>query len=122
MSALPTQPAPSSSGDHITITAEEYRRLKRLEAEHKALERAGTKLNNPDTKWVGAEDAAARFAGSRLKRARAERGLSQAQLAQEVGVDQSTISRIESDPDRSTLAQLRAVAQALGIDISDLIA
>lgn len=113
--------APSSSGDHITITAEEYRRLKRIEAEHNALERAEAKLADPNTKWVSGQDAAARFAGSRLKRARTERGMSQAALAQHIGVDQSTISRLESEPDRSTLAQLRAIAKVLGVDVSDLI-
>lgn len=119
--SAPTQPTPSSSGDHITITAEEYRRLKRLEAEQVATERAARKLNHPDTRWVSADDASARFIGSRLKRARTERGLSQAELARALGVDQSTISRIETDPDRSTLAQLRAIAHALQVDISDLL-
>lgn len=60
--------------------------------------------------------------GDRVKRARSQAGLTQAQLAHKVGVSVVTISRIErgetTDPESSTL---RGIAEATGISSSWLI-
>lgn len=53
---------------------------------------------------------------------RKSRGLSQAELADLVGVEQPTISRVERDSDSVTLRTLKQIAKALGVNVSDLFA
>jgi transcriptional regulator with XRE-family HTH domain len=55
--------------------------------------------------------------GKRLRRARERQGLSQDQLARNVGVGQSTISRIE-DGGQTTTAVLAEVARKLGYSLT----
>lgn len=51
---------------------------------------------------------------------RRARGLTQLDLAERVGVEQPTISRLERGNDAVTLRLLRDVAQALGVTVADL--
>lgn len=51
---------------------------------------------------------------------RLERGLSQQQLAQNVGTSQSRLSRIESGLDDPRLSTVRKLAEALGVGIETL--
>lgn len=51
---------------------------------------------------------------------RKERGLSQVELADLAGVEQSTISKLERGSDSVTLRTMNAVANALGVDLADL--
>lgn len=50
-----------------------------------------------------------------VQEVRVQKGFSQAQLAQRVGVDQSQISRIESGKISPSLAMLDKIADALGV-------
>lgn len=58
---------------------------------------------------------------SKLRAMRLERGLSQAQLAERTGYDQSTIQRLESGRRRMKDYQYAALARALGCTASELI-
>lgn len=55
-----------------------------------------------------------------MKQIRVARGLSQRDLADLVGVDQSTIQRAEAMKDGARMEVYRMVAQALNVEIADL--
>jgi transcriptional regulator with XRE-family HTH domain len=56
--------------------------------------------------------------GRALQQARAARGISQTELALELGVPQSTISAMESGKSTIYLRRLLAIARATGIDFT----
>ena len=60
--------------------------------------------------------------GMQLARIRKSKGLSQVALAEIVGVEQPTISRIERGDEGVTLRQLKAVAEALDITLAEMFA
>ncbi len=102
---------------HVLMPIEEYQRIR---AEQLARETASV-LRDPKAKWYTVEEVALRLAGSRIEKARKAAGLTQKALAQKMGVPQSQISRIESNPDRSTVRTIRRIAAALGVDVRSLI-
>ena len=55
-----------------------------------------------------------------MKQIRVARGLAQRDLADLVGVDQSTIQRAEAMKDGARMEVYRMVAQALNVEIADL--
>lgn len=57
----------------------------------------------------------------RIRELRLKLGLSQAQLAQQVGLDQSLVSRYESGNRTPGLDDLEKFAQCLGCSVRDLI-
>ncbi|HLV18438.1 MAG TPA: helix-turn-helix transcriptional regulator [Pseudomonas sp.] len=57
-----------------------------------------------------------------LKQAREQAGLTQIELAERVGCDQSVISRIESGQRAVTLQRLKHIAKALGVPLAQLLA
>ena len=57
-----------------------------------------------------------------LREARAEAGLSQSQLAELLGEPQSFVSKYESGTRRLDLVELREITEALGVELSALIA
>jgi DNA-binding XRE family transcriptional regulator len=102
---------------HVLLPVAEYERiLDQLEA--RVLERI---LDEPGTRWIPASDAALRLAGESLADARRRAGLTQKQLAERLDMPQSQISRIERNPDRTTVRTLRRVAAALGLDIGSML-
>ena len=62
-----------------------------------------------------------RTIGSRTRAARLDRELTQEQLAERVGLDRKTINRLENGTYSPLVDHLLLVAQALGIDIADLL-
>jgi len=78
-------------------------------------------FDDPNVEWVNARDLALQIAGDRIAAARNARGLTQKALADKLGVPQSQISRIERNPDRTTVRTLRRIARALAVDISALV-
>lgn len=50
-----------------------------------------------------------------LKEARKKMGLTQYELAEKCGMIQPEISRVERDPERSTLRMLKRIAKGLGM-------
>ena len=59
--------------------------------------------------------------GDLIKKARTAAGLTQPQLAEKIGVTQSSISLWEKGHREPALHQLRAIATALGVPIRTLI-
>lgn len=57
-----------------------------------------------------------------LRKARLEAGLTQIELAASIGCSQSDISRIESGQRDITLERLKAIAEALGVPVAQLLA
>src|SRR3954462_12593833 len=57
----------------------------------------------------------------RLKRLRAEKGLSQARLAARAELDPSTVNQIERGAREASPATLRKLADALGVSLADLL-
>jgi len=56
--------------------------------------------------------------GHALQQARAARGISQMDLAKELGIPQSTVSAMESGKSTIYLRRLLAIARATGIDFT----
>jgi transcriptional regulator with XRE-family HTH domain len=59
---------------------------------------------------------------ARLKALRVERGLSQEEVAERAGMAPSTLSRLESGARRLALDHLTPLAQALGVEVGELLA
>lgn len=76
--------------------------------------------HGPDD-WVEADDVALELAGAWIAEARKAAGLTQKQLGQKLDIPQSQISRIERNPDHTTVRTLKKIAKALKVDIRDLI-
>jgi transcriptional regulator with XRE-family HTH domain len=66
------------------------------------------------------DDTAARFADN-LRRARADSGLSQTQLAKAAGISHSEIYRLEAGTREPRLGTLIKLGSAMGIDGADLL-
>jgi len=56
----------------------------------------------------------------RIKKYRTAKGMSQKEIALEVGIDQAQYSRIESGKVEPTLSSLEKIADALSVQLSDL--
>lgn len=78
-------------------------------------------LEDPNTEWFDADEVLLKFAGNEIAEARKAAGLTQTQLAKRLKVPQSQISRIERNPDRTTIRTLKKIAKALNVDVSALI-
>jgi DNA-binding XRE family transcriptional regulator len=79
---------------------------------------AEARQEGPDAvREVAFAEARARLSNQLLV-ARHDRGLTQAQLAQESGIDQAEISRIEAGQSNPTLKTLSALAHVLGCEFS----
>lgn len=72
-------------------------------------------------KSYSTQEVALKLAGNRIAEARKAAGLTQKALAERVGVTQSEISRIENNPDATTVKTLKRVARALKVDVPCLI-
>lgn len=57
---------------------------------------------------------------TRMKQARAEKGLSQAELARKVGVSRQTVNMIESGDYNPTIALCRRICRTLGCTLDEL--
>ena len=56
-----------------------------------------------------------------IREARKRAGLTQVQLSEATGIDQASISRMENGKQGITLEYLKRIAQALGVEIGDLL-
>ena len=55
-----------------------------------------------------------------LRQARTHAGLTQADVANSLGIDRGTYLRIEKDPQRATIKQINAISVLTGIPVSDI--
>ena len=56
-----------------------------------------------------------------LRQARTHAGLTQADVANSLGIDRGTYLRMEKDPQRATIRQINAISVLTGIPVSDII-
>lgn len=96
---------------------DEYEELLRLSEVPELIALAEDK----EAKWIDADDFVAEVVAERLIDARKKAGLTQGQLATKLKMPQSQISRIERNPDRTTVRTLKKIAKALGVDVAKLI-
>ena len=102
---------------YVVLTADHFRALR--EALHESY--AIAVALDPDAEFMSLEEMRLRTAGADLAKARKAKGWTQAKLAKKTGVPQSQISRIERNPDRTTVRTLKRLAKALGVDVRQLI-
>ena len=98
---------------YVLLPIEEYERL----MHERDVDRLLARVEDPSVKWVDADDLAIEFATESVVKARKAAGLTQAQLAKKLGMPQSQISRIERNPDRTTVRTLKKIAKALRVDV-----
>lgn len=85
------------------------------------IDSAVQKLGDDDVEWVDADVLRVELAGERVAAARKAAGLTQKQLGAKLKLPQSQISRIERNPDHTTVRTLKRIARALGVDVSALV-
>lgn len=102
---------------HVLLPMEEYQRLLRA-CEAQALT---AKLEDATVEWIDLDDFGLQLAAGRITEARKARGLTQRELGKKLGLPQSQISRIERNPDHTTVRTLKRLARALGVDVSALV-
>ena len=70
-------------------------------------------------KYLNEKDFLIAF-GKNLRKVRKTQGLTQAQLANDIGVEISQISRIERGIINTSVGNVNAIAKALKVDLKDL--
>lgn len=60
--------------------------------------------------------------GQNIRRIRRQKGISQIELADQFDADSPTISRIEAGNTNPTIITLKKIADALEVEVSDLVA
>lgn len=98
---------------HVLVPIQEYEQL----FHETDVQRLVARLEDPNVEWVDADDFAIELARDAVVQARKAAGLTQAQLANKLGMPQSQISRIERNPDRTTVRTLKKIAKALRVDV-----
>jgi ribosome-binding protein aMBF1 (putative translation factor) len=101
----------------ILLPEDEYEHLMEIA---EAQELTG-KLEDPHAEWIDFDDYKLQLAGSKIAAARKAKGLTQTQLARKLGLPQSQISRIERNPDRTTVRTLKRIAKALRVNVRTLV-
>ncbi len=69
--------------------------------------------NNPATQWHDADEVLREILTNGVAAARKARGLSQADLGATLNASQSSISRLEKNPDAASIGQLKQIAALL---------
>jgi DNA-binding XRE family transcriptional regulator len=105
---------------YILVPVEEYDRLIEFSMADSVLRKLKD-IDNPNVKWVDLDDAKLQYAGQQIAAARKAAGLTQKQLAQKLKMPQSQISRIERNPDHTTVRTLKRIAKALKVDVRELV-
>ncbi len=101
----------------VQIPVEEYEEL----IKSSMVAHAIAQIESGDDDFVDADDFALELAAERIAKARKAKGLTQKQLGKKLNLPQSQISRIERNPDHTTVRTLKRIARALGVDVNALI-
>lgn len=67
------------------------------------------------------EDTISKAVATRIRWVMNEQGVSQRQLAEQIGVSSSVISRVLKNPDRSRVKTVRRIAEALDIELREIL-
>lgn len=103
---------------YLLVPIAEYERLVKSDMAREAIAEieSGVEDDIVDAGMFGLE-----LAGEEIAKARKAAGLTQTQLGARLGIPQSMISRVERNPDRTTLRTLKRIAKALKVDVRALI-
>ena len=111
--------------EYAVVPYEEWRRLLELAEEAEDIrdaEQAMRELEHGEDELIPGEMVGRLLDGEPPVRVwREHRGLTQAQLAERAGVTQGAVAQIESGKRRGSIDLLRKLADALGVDVDDLI-
>jgi transcriptional regulator with XRE-family HTH domain len=77
--------------------------------------------NTPSTEYIGSKEFEPKLLGARMKSARRRKSLTLADLAAAAGLDKGYLSRIENGQKSPTIASLLKIANALSIQVGELI-
>ena len=102
---------------HVLVPIDEYEEL----IKSGMVSRAVAQIESGDDDFVDANDFALVLATERIAKARKAKGLTQKQLGEKLNLPQSQISRIERNPDHTTVRTLKRIARALAVDIAALV-
>ncbi len=102
---------------YVLVPVEDYEQLVKADMVQHAI----AQIEKGDNDFVDADDVALELAAERIARARKAAGLTQKQLGQKLKLPQSQISRIERNPDHTTVRTLKRIARALGVDLRALV-
>ncbi|MFE3839464.1 helix-turn-helix transcriptional regulator [Pseudogemmobacter sonorensis] len=109
----------------VTITREEYDRLREAAedlADLQVYDRAMADLDSGKEDLIPAEFVNRLVDGENPVRVfRDWRGLTQAALADKAGVNRVTVAEIETGRKQGSVATLKKIADALGVDLDDLV-
>lgn len=103
---------------YVLVPIEEYEQLVKSSMAGNATQML--KATHEDA-WVDFDSFRLQLAGERIAAARKQAGLTQQQLAKRLKVPQSQVSRIERNPDATTVRTLRKIAKALGVNVAALV-
>lgn len=103
---------------HVLVPVDEYEELVKASMVERAI---ATLADDDKVEWIDADDLALELAGMEIAAARKAAGLTQKQLGAKLGLPQSQISRIERNPDHTTVRTLKRIARALGVDVTALV-
>lgn len=106
-----------SRATHVVLPIDVYDRMMLAEMARESQDIT----SNPGTKWTDVDDFFSQVAVRRIVAARKAKGITQQELANRLGLAQTQISRIESNPDRTSLKTLKRIAKALRVDVKNLI-
>jgi ribosome-binding protein aMBF1 (putative translation factor) len=110
-------PHSGAATPHVLVPLEVYERMR---DEFELLELKDM-MNAPESEWLDDEQSRLYLVGKDLVEARKRAGLTQAQLARRLRMPQSQISRIERNPERTTVRTMKRIAAALGVDVGTLL-
>jgi ribosome-binding protein aMBF1 (putative translation factor) len=105
---------------HVILPVDTYDRLVKSEMALHAIQQI-ERGEDESRDWIDADDFAIELARDAIVAARKAAGLTQKQLGARIGVPQSQISRIERNPDRTTVRTLKRLAKALRVNVSAFI-
>lgn len=109
----------------VTIPRDEYDRLRAAAedlADLQAYDRAAAALKSGKDELIPADYVNRLLNGERALRVyRDLRGLTQAALAKQANVNRVTVAEIETGRKQGSVATLRALANALGVSLDDII-
>jgi ribosome-binding protein aMBF1 (putative translation factor) len=102
---------------HVLVPRKEYEDLMRSRLATDVAEQ----FSREGFEGIDLDSAALKLAASRVAQVRQQKGLTQMALSKKLGIPQSQLSRIEKNPERSTVRTLKRIARALGVDVTDLL-
>ncbi len=102
---------------YVLVPVDEYEELIKAGMVQHAI----AQIERGDDDFIDADDFALELAAERIVEARKAKGLTQKQLGARLSIPQSQISRIERNPDRTTVRTLKRIAKALGVDVRALV-